>query len=601
MKPKARKRDAVTPEGNWLLTPTDEGVARRLAEGLGISPVTARVLAGRGIRSIEEAGTFLAPKLDQMHEPGDLADIDAAVERILRAVDHGEKILVYGDYDADGLCATALMKGFLAILGAEADVYIPSRLDEVYGLHPDAVEEIASRGVKLVITVDCGVTATREAKMLAERGIDLVVTDHHQPAAELPVAAAVVDPNRCDCQYPFGGISGVGVAYKVAWATAIGSAGSRRLPQPIRRFLLEALGLVAIGTVADVVDLRDENRAIASFGLDKLSTTSLPGLKALVTSAGLSGRAISSTDVAFKIAPRLNAAGRTGDPYRALNLLLTGDPAEAERLAGELERCNRERQGIQGKVLNEARARALELAEAAGGVPPAVMLASEGWHFGVVGIAAGQLAREFGRPVVLISLDASKGRGRGSARSVEGFALHEALAECSDLLVRYGGHAMAAGLTVEAGNVDALRERFVGIAARALDKKAPRPSLRIDAICPPGEISESLCVELERLGPFGAGNPQPVVATGAVRLVGDVRLMGSGGRHVSFMTTNGHRSFRAVGFGMGGRVRELDRLSGHSVEIAHRPGINEFRGSRTVELYVEDFRPAAAGAPRANR
>jgi len=583
------------PPRDWVIAPTDEAIARGFAEGLGISPVTARVLAGRGIRSIGEAKAFLRPTLNQMHEPDVMADIDLAAARILDAVEKSERIVVYGDYDADGLCATALMVSFLRLLGAEPRAYIPNRLEQVYGLHPESVEEIAAAGCDLVVTVDCGVTAIDEAKMLAERGIDLVVTDHHQPADVLPSAAAVVDPNRRDCPYPFGGISGAGVAYKVAWATAKQAAGGGKIPERTRSFLLEGLALVAIGTIADVVDLCDENRAIVSFGLEKLGSTGLPGLKALMKAAGVKRSTLSSTDIAFKIAPRLNAAGRVGDPFRALDLLLTDDDAEAARLADELDRCNRERRAIQARVLDQARAMAAELAgESVGAgvdeMPPAIVLASEDWHFGVIGIVAGQLAREFHRPVVLIALEG--GRGRGSARSIEGFALHEALAGCSDLLVRFGGHAMAAGLTVEAANLRAFTERLVSIAGEALAEKDLRPSIRIDAICPLAEVSHALVRELGKLGPFGSGNPEPVVATGAVRLVGEVRLMGSTGRHVSFMAANGSCSFRAVGFGMGHRVRELDELSGGYIEIAHRPGINEFRGSRSVELYIEDVRAA---------
>jgi len=585
---------SATQPREWVLAPTNEAVARGLAEGLGISPITARVLAGRGICSLDDAKAFLRPTLNQMHEPDEMADTGLAAARVLQAVEECQRIVVYGDYDADGLCATAIMMSLLKLLGAEPRAYIPNRLEQVYGLHPESVEEIAADGCDLIITVDCGVTAVAEAKLLADRGIDLVVTDHHQPADVLPDAAAIVDPNRRDCPYPFGSISGAGVAYKVAWAIAKRAAGGKKMPEATRRFLLESLALVAIGTVADVVDLRDENRAIASFGLEKLASTKLPGLSALMDVGGVKRGKLSSMDIAFKIAPRLNAAGRVGDPHRALDLLLTDDPAEAERLAGELDKCNRERQAIQARVLDRVRAEALALAESCedGEMPPAIVLASADWHFGVVGIVSGQLAREFHRPVVLISMDAESGQGRGSARSIEGFNLHEALAECSDLLLRHGGHAMAAGLTVEADKIDALRERLVRIAGEALADRDLRPSIRIDAICPLGEVSHALVGELRKLGPFGPGNPEPVVATGAVKLVGDVRLLGSSGKHLSFMAANGSCSFRAVGFGMGHRVRELDELSGQYVEIAHRPGINEYRGSRSVELYVEDVRPA---------
>jgi single-stranded-DNA-specific exonuclease len=352
------------------------------------------------------------------------------------------------------------------------------------------------------------------------------------------------------------------------------------------------LGLAALGTVADVVDLRDENRALTAYGLKALRTTEMAGLRALMETSGTNGgKPLSSWDIAFKLAPRLNAAGRVGDPYRALDLLLSEDEGQAMTLAEELERANRERQSIQARVLEDARSMAELLADSGGGMPPAVVLWSDRWHVGVVGIAAGNLARDLHRPVVLIATEGA--RGRGSARSIEGFELHRALAECSGLLIRYGGHAMAAGVTLEVGRLKEFRERLVSIAARELPPERLRPTLRIDAVCPLGAVGEALCSELDALGPFGCGNPEPVVATGNLRLAGEVRLMSSG-KHVSFYASDGKRSFRAVGFGMGPRVRDLDRLAGREIELAHRPGINDFRGVKSVELYVEDVRAAGA-------
>ncbi|MFW6163070.1 MAG: single-stranded-DNA-specific exonuclease RecJ, partial [Planctomycetota bacterium] len=418
----------------WLLRDCDEERRDALAQALGVSPIVARVLLNRGVQTPEAARRFLSPELSGLHEPALLPDIDEAVARIRQAVTEGETILLYGDYDADGVTSLALLRLFFRMVGVEPEVYIPHRVDEGYGLHPDAVEAAAERGVGLIVTVDCGVGAVEAVDRARDLGIDVVVTDHHEPGRRVPRACAVVNPKLTGCLYPFRDLAGVGVAFKLAWALAQSFSPGKRVSEEFRRFLLDAMGLVAIGTVADVVPLRGENRIFATYGLHALRHSTSPGVTALVRQVGASGRPLRPRDVSFRLGPRLNAAGRLGAADICVELLTSDDLSRAVEIAEQLEQTNRQRRTIQATILDEA----LDALAALDDLDSrrTIVLAREGWHAGVLGIVASRLAEDYHRPTLLLSLDDAV--ARGSARSVPGVNLFEAVEACEGMLLGYG-------------------------------------------------------------------------------------------------------------------------------------------------------------------
>ncbi|HHW13524.1 MAG TPA: single-stranded-DNA-specific exonuclease RecJ, partial [Firmicutes bacterium] len=504
-------------ERRWIWPPDCAEQIEKLEQG-GISPVLARVLAARGFSEPAAAHAFLHPE-SAFGDPRLLLGMEQAVRRIEAAFAAGERIRVYGDYDVDGLSATALLVEYLQSRGARVDFRLPSRFEEGYGLSLAAVEEAAADGVRLLLTVDCGITAAAEVARAAELGVEVIVTDHHEPPAELPRAVAVLNPKQPGCPYPFKELAGVGVAFKLVEALA-GVA-----QESVQDRLGPLLDLVALGTVADVVPLLGENRLHARWGLERLRSSPRPGLAALLQ-VGELGRKSDSAVIAFGLAPRLNAAGRLGDATIGVRLLLERNPARAEALARELEAANRTRQALEEQIMAEAVA-ALE----GQGEPEralALVAAGEGWHPGVIGIVAQRVVERFHRPAVVISLDG--GVGRGSARSIPGFHLYDALRECADLFVKFGGHAMAAGLTLPAGNVPAFRERLAAVAAARLAPEDLQPTLRLDACVAAEDLRPELVEELQALAPFGAGNPSPVLVLQGAEIV-EERLVGEGGRH----------------------------------------------------------------------
>lgn len=569
----------------WKTATCAEAVAGALARELDLPPALSRVLVARGFADPAAARRFLNPRLSDLSDPFQLPGMEQAVDRVLAALEAGEPIVVFGDYDADGVTSTALMVKALSLLGAKVSPFLPHRVEDGYGLGPDALRRcIEAHHPKLVVTVDCGtgsVQAVREAKAA---GVDVVVTDHHEPSGELAPAVAIVNPELGSVEAAKD-LAGVGVAFKVCHAL-VKRARDKGVAAAASADLREHLDLVAIGTVADVVPLLGENRILARHGLALLGKTRSVGLKALIEVAGIRG-SIEAYHVGFLLGPRLNAAGRLGDAAAALELLLTDQPGRARELAVQLDASNRERQQVEADIVEEA------IEEIDKTFKPskdfALVVARRDWHPGVVGIVASRLVARYRRPTVVIALDES-GRGRGSCRSIEDFNLVEHLGLCSEFLDRFGGHAMAAGLEVSGDAVGAFRNRFNEVAAKTLEGKDLRSVQNIDAWVTLAEADEPLLKALNDLRPFGLGNPTPVWAVTGVRVVGEPRRVGGGGEHLKMAVEAGGVRREAIGFGLGER-----ELPHGELDIAFQLRSNSYMGAQTLQLGLQDFRPAGGG------
>lgn len=573
----------------WRILPHDPDRIAALQRAAGIPAVVAQLLVARGTTDAAAARRFLDPQLSALHDPELLPGCEAAARRIHQAIAARRRITIYGDYDVDGMTGTALLWLCLRMLGAEADYYVPHRIDEGYGLHCEALETLARNGAELLVTVDCGVTALAAAEACAGMGLELVITDHHEPGPELPRAAAVVHPRLPGSRYPFGALSGSGVALKLAWSLCRQASGTKKVAPRMREFLLQAVGLAALGTVADVVPLVDENRILVHYGLMSLAARPTPGLAALLRVAGLHDKErLDGEDLAFALAPRLNAAGRLGQPQLGVELLLTERPDRAEELAQYIDQLNESRKTLERSILLAAGKQARTRFDPAHDA--ALVLDGRGWHPGVIGIVAGRLAERFHRPVVLVGWDSAGVKpGIGSARSVPGFDLYAALRACGQYLLSYGGHAAAAGLRIAPDRMDAFRSAFCEVAASRIQPHEREAQLMIDAEAPLSAFSFEIVRQLERLAPFGEGNPRPLLCTTGVRLAEPPRPIGGGGNHLSMKVVQHGVSLRAVAFGGGEWSAELARLEG-PFDIAFRPVINHFRGRRSVELHLVDWR-----------
>jgi single-stranded-DNA-specific exonuclease len=582
----------------WRLLPADPDRASRLAAATRVSPVVAQLLLNRGVTEPAAASRFLEAPLAGLHPPAALPHVPAAADRLYQAIRDREKVCVYGDYDADGVTGTAILLLLLNHLGADVEFHVPLRLSEGYGLSCDKLRELAGRGVSLVISVDCGIASLEEADEARRLGLGLIVTDHHEMRTQdgaplLPAADVLVHPRLPGSTYPFDGLSGAGVALKLAWAVAQRASGSERVTAELRELLLDAVGLAALGLVADVVPLYDENRIFVRHGLERIRARPSVGLKALLEAAQVGGdKPITAEDVGFRLAPRLNAAGRLGCARLAVELLTTRNAAKARELAAWLEEQNQSRQTLERKMT--ARARDVldggDLARAAG-----IVLAAPDapdWHQGVVGIVAGRLAEQYGRPALVISIKSDEGIAVGSGRSVPGFPLHEALKACEAHLLGHGGHAAAAGLKLRPESIDAFRAAFVAVAAAHFpDGDPPPPCLTLDAEVPLSAVTAGLLRDIDRLEPYGAQNPKPKFLAAGVRVEG-ARRIGSGEvqRHLDFRARQGETTFRCVAWGMADRMEELLSAGGDCC-LAFTPRVNEWQGYRRIELHVIDFKP----------
>jgi len=533
----SRVLTSTRPVPSFAPRAVDPDAAAGLGRALGLHPVTAHVLLGRGIATEEQARRFLRPGPEAFHDPRLMKDMDLATDVIAREIDEGGRIAVYGDYDVDGVCGTAILLRGLSALGAEAPRgFIPHRVADGYGLRADALRRLRLEGCALVVTVDNGTTRAAEIAEAEAEGLKVVVTDHHEATGDLP-RCPLLNPKRPDGAYPFKGLAGCGVALKLVLALA---ERMGRLPQEsFKAILPDLLALAAIGTVADVVPLRDENRALVATGLRALASTKHAGMKALLEVARCAGRPVKARDVGFRIGPRINAAGRIGSAEAPLELFLCDDPARAKEIAEALEAGNRERQRIERDHTEEA----LALAEREiAADPPAFVLAREGWHPGVIGIVAARIAETYDRPAALVAIEA--GQGRGSARSFGAVRLHEALERCDAHLLSHGGHAKAAGFTLRAEEFGAFREAFLGaITAQGGAASGPKP---VDAELPLDALSGPLAAELEMLEPFGSGNEDPLFCAFDVRAAGEPRRTGPGERQITFYAATDRNSVKAT-------------------------------------------------------
>ena len=563
-------------EGTWTLRPCPHEVQAELASALGVSELTAGVLVRRGYDDPAAARAFLAGELPP-HDPFLLGDMALACERIRAAIADGRRICVHGDYDVDGISATALAVHLLRELGADVDWHLPSRFDEGYGVRTETLARLADEGCGLVLTVDCGITAVEEIAEARSRGLEVIVTDHHRPGETLP-DCPIVATRPSD--YPFPELCGTGVVYKLGQALfGVDSDIPKR-----------HLDLVALATIADVVPLLDENRSLAIAGLRALARTQKPGLQALMKVAGVDPAAADAGAVGFRLGPRINAAGRLGHPRAALHLLLTDDAEEARLLADTLEELNHERQAVEGRILREAVAQVEQWPDA-DKRRRAYVVAGEDWHEGVIGIVASRLVERFNRPVVLIA--GSDGEWKGSGRSIASFDLHGGLGACSDLLERWGGHRAAAGLSIEPENIPAFAERFAAHAAGLLEEEDLQPTTRIDGIVPRGtRLTLDLCAELAQLAPFGLGNPEVTLLAPGCEL-GDLATVGEG-KHLRFrVRRDGSDAGSAIAFGIGSRLdvyRQAIRW-----DVAFRLAENRWNGTVAPQLVV---RRIFAAAPR---
>ena len=554
--------------GIWNVSQFDKRERDALCRA-GYSPLTARVLCSRGYGSPEAAGQFLSA-LEPMPDPLLMQDMDKAVARLRLALERGEHIAVFGDYDVDGITATCLLTEFLRSEGGHVTCYIPGRIEEGYGLNAQAISGLKEQGVSLIVTVDCGITASQEALFCREQGVDLIITDHHECKDELPCAVAVVDPHRKDDGYPHRNLAGVGVAFKLASAIC----GSQET------VLEKYSDLLCLGTVADVMSLTGENRAFVVRGLQALSENPRPGIVALMAECGCDSRQVTASTIGYTLAPRINAAGRMGQVEYAIELFLTRDPGKARDLARSLCTLNRQRQDVEAEIYREA----VQMLEGQSN-PGAIVLAGENWHQGVVGIVASRLAEEYGCPTYLICLDGA--RGKASSRSYGGFNLFSSLETMSHLLESYGGHELAAGFTIGRQEIDPFREAVTRLAEEFVASGLQKAALEIDCAVEPRLLIEENVVALDQLEPCGAGCPKPVFYMDGLNV--DQLTEVGGGKHLRLRLSRDGMSFGAIFFST--TALRSGIAQGDRVEVAFTPQINEFRGNRSVQLNLVDIRP----------
>lgn len=577
-----KTRWAVAP---WSLT--DEDKAKSLASSLSVPPLVARLLVQRGYEDAEAAERFLRGGMEHFHDPYLLLGMKAAVERIKRAANSNEKIRIYGDYDADGVSSTSLLVHLFRTLQYNFDYYIPHRALEGYGLNKKAIELAAEEGIGLIVTVDTGISAVQEIEYAKQLGIDVVVTDHHEPPDQIPQASAVVNPKQEGCEYPFKGLAGVGVAFKLAHAL-------------LERPPLEWADIVCLGTIADLMPLKDENRILVRYGLERLRSHTSVGFRALAEAGGIELEGLTATSVAFGMAPRINAAGRLDHAKRAVELLTTEDYDNAILAAIGLDSLNKERQRVVESIVREAEQQwqtKVAEAEAAGtNSPPVIVLAGEGWNVGVIGIVASKLLDRNYKPVIILGIDEQTGMCKGSARSIEGFDLHAALTACDELLDHYGGHQAAAGMSLHRDRLQALEERLGALASEWLSADDWIPKTSVDLVCSVNEATLETITELSQLEPFGMGNPSPRLLFHRTELA-DRRTIGKESKHLKLSLGSGRRALDGIGFSMGMLADQLK--PGCKIDVIGELSVNVWNGQRKPQLQLHDvhYDPAAADFP----
>ena len=568
----------------WIIKPRCDQLAL-FCDKMRVGPLMGQILYNRGITQPQDGHNFLNVSHRQLHRPELMPDLTRAAQRIVQAVRQNEKIAIYGDYDVDGVTSSALLYHCLQLSGTKPTLYIPHRVEEGYGLNCEAIQSLADDGHKVIITVDCGSTSLAEADLAHSLGVDLIITDHHEPGPTLPAAFAIINPKLPGCTYPFRELAGVGIAFKLAWAIGLELADGPNCAADFQKFLTDATSLAALGTIADVVPLVDENRVLATLGLRSLSNRRYhAGLQAIVESARLTDSKVVEHDVGFIIGPRLNAAGRMGHASQALRLLTEAAPDEAREIAAELEQVNRRRQEAERTILDQA----VQQVEADPDWQSrfSFVLWSPDWHVGVIGIVASRIVERYGRPVLMIGLN-DDGTAQGSGRSIQALNLHHALTDCQHLLLRFGGHAMAAGLRIDSRNLPEFRQAFEAAVRSRVSPADLVASINVDAEVNLASLTQAAVTELQLLAPFGQGNPQPLFAAAACKCVSPPRRIGNGGKHLALQLTQAGTSLRGLCWNAGEMADLIARAQ--TLDIAFRPKLNTFNGRTSVEVELLDI------------
>ena len=576
----------ISKRKKWIIPHADPEKIDSLSRALRMSPVTARLLVNRGLEKPDRARRFLEPNLHQLSDPSLDSGVRAAARFLKEAIKGRKHITIYGDFDADGICASALMVRALQAAGASVDFYVPHRFDEGYGLNVSALEEISRRGSDVLITVDCGIGANEQIKFANEMGLEVIITDHHQQRGELPPARQLLNPHLENCSIGYEYLSGVGVAFKLAWALGQSFGRDGSVESGFKETLVDLLPLVAIGTVADLVPMRDENRAYVNYGLKLLSGSSLPGLKALLQACGIAGKSTFSTyNIGYQLAPRLNAAGRMADARAAIEMLVTENSDKARQIASQMEQHNRKRQSIQRSISDEA----MEMARETHDIEncSCIVLSSADWHPGVVGLVASRLAESFSRPAFVFY--EKNGIARGSARSIPGLHLFNAVSQCSSLLNRFGGHEGAAGLTLPAAQLESFKENISTITQEFIGPEPPVPQLQLEGEIALDELSKPAVEELGLLEPYGEGNPEPLFAARGLEVVGNPQLVGSRRSHLAFLARQNQRTIRVIAFGKADWLEAINQRGNGTFSLAFQPQLNTYGNNYNVELRAEDM------------
>ncbi|MBT5018688.1 MAG: single-stranded-DNA-specific exonuclease RecJ, partial [Planctomicrobium sp.] len=582
----------------WRFAPHDQGMVARLSKEMSCSPLLAQVLTARGVESKQIAQELFATKMTDLHEPDLLPGVPAAAERIVNAIRSQRRITIYGDYDVDGVTSTSILWHCFKLAGATVDYYIPSRVDEGYGLNLDAIKTLHEEDPdRLVITVDCGICSIAEAALAKELGLELIITDHHNMLDELPDSATNVHPRLPGSEYPFQELCGAGVAFKLAWAVCQRLGDGTKASPRMREYLKSAVGLAAIGTVADVVPLVGENRIIVRYGLATLLENPTVGLAMLLKVGNMhEQKELSAEDLGFGIGPRINAAGRLGQARLAVELLTTDNRQRAAQLADYLDQLNKDRQKVERKIYKQAKEQVEE--NPAWLEQGALVLASEEWHAGVIGIVASRIAEKYERPAIMIAINPDTEVGQGSGRSFHGYNLHAGLSSCSQHLETFGGHKAAAGLRVKAVNLDAFRDALSHAILDASESDSAEPELEIDAEVSLHDLTHRAVKELDWLGPFGAAHHRPRFASSNVELVEPPKKMGGGERHLSLRVRDGSKVLRAVAFGKSEWADEMIEAIKGPFSICFTTNMNHFRGYESVELKLIDWHPTGGITPQ---
>jgi len=570
----------------WRLFESNKKLENKFVSELHIHEIISRVLANRGVESLEEADRFINVSLDDLHSPFLMAGMESAVERVLLAMERKEKIAIFGDYDVDGISATSLLIHFFSQLGQEISFYIPHRIKEGYGPNPNAIEQLSNQGVKLLITVDCGISSVKEVDFANNLGIDVIITDHHQLGDKLPSAFAILNPLRPDCSYPFKSLSGVGIAFKLITAIRNRLVEKGLRSQNDVPNLKKLLDLVALGTLADMVPLTGENHILVKIGIEQMGKSKKVGLRALMNLGKFGSRSIADMDVGFFLAPRLNAIGRLQNARMGVELLTTNDKFRAKEIAKNLDIENAKRQNIQSRILSEV----LPLIESEVDIDKdkAIVLSSNGWHPGVIGIVASKVVEKFHLPTILLNIE--DGVGRGSARSTPSFHIYEGLSKCKDLLLHFGGHKYAAGLSIDIDKIEEFKKEFKKIALEQTPDHDPAPELMIDSEVPLEWLSKDSVSDLLELGPFGQQNPYPNLMASKIKFSDSPTFVGRNKEHAKFEVCHNDSRVDCIGYGMADKCKGLN-FADDFFDIVFIPTLITRGGmSSSVQLKINDFR-----------